>query len=181
MTGLNFFGEIYLKKISWEYYLRVGINLSINNVSNVDVKRLIHLVDMNLGSWKASSIFIIDVNFKIWGKKGELADEVFKYYRKFPLKEMHVGDTVHNQNTFMMKVTEKTAVLIGMRDSHIARLSATNLKGRINALSEFVILEDEIEEEQTEAGGTKEKLKKMEDSLDRIDEMLKNANRLFQE
>jgi hypothetical protein len=156
--------------------------LSINNACNVDIERLINLVEVNLGNWKARAILIVDVNFKIWGKRGELDKEVLSFYSKFPFREMHVGDTVHNQNTFMMKVTERTAVLIEMRDSHIARLSAINLKGRMNALSEFCTLDDYVEEkEDTKAGGTREKLKKMENSLDRIDEMLKIANRLFQE
>lgn len=156
--------------------------MSINNACNVDTERLINLVEVNLGNWKARAIFIVDVNFKIWGKRGELDMEVLRFYRKFPFREMHVGDTVHNQNTFMMKVTERTAVIIEMRDSHIARLSAINLKGRMNALSEFCILDDYVEDkEDTEAGGTRKKLKKMEDSLDRIDEMLKIADRLFQE
>lgn len=156
--------------------------MSINNACNVDVERLLNLVEVNLGNWKAKNILIMDVNFKIWGKRGELAKEVLSFYRKFPLRDMHVGDTIHNQSTFMMKVTEKTAVLIEMRDFHIARLSAINLKGRINALSDFCILDDYVEErKETEAGGTREKLKNLEDSLDRIEEMLKNANRLFQE
>jgi hypothetical protein len=135
---------------------------------------------MNLGSWKPSGIRIVDVNFKIWGEKGEFPDETLKHYRRFPLREMHVGDTVHNQSTFMMKVTEKTAVLIGMRDSHLARISATNLRGRINALSDFVVLDEYVEEKNsTEANGKREKLKKMEDSLDRMDEILKSADKLF--
>nr|MDO8083148.1 hypothetical protein [Candidatus Freyarchaeota archaeon] len=156
--------------------------MSGNNIDNIDIERLISLVEVNLGNWKARAILILDVNFKIWGKRGEISNEVLKFYRKFPFREMHMGDTVHNQNTYMMKVTERTAVLIEMRDSHIARLSAINLKGRINALSEFCILEDYVEErEDAEASGTREKLRKMEDSLDRIDEMLKSASRLFQE
>ena len=156
--------------------------MSTNNPSKIDIERLIRLVETNLGNWKADAVCIVDVNFKVWGEKGELPDNVLKFYRKFPFREMHAGDTVHNQNTFMMKVTEKTAVIVGMRDSHIARLSATNLKGRINALSEFVVLEQYIEEKKNnEAVGTREKLKKMEDSLDRMDEVLKNANKLFQE
>ncbi|WXG39855.1 MAG: hypothetical protein WED07_03360 [Candidatus Freyarchaeum deiterrae] len=156
--------------------------MSTKDPRKIDIERLIHLVEANLGNWKPSSIVIVDINFKIWGEKGEFPESALKFYRKFPFTEMHVGDTVHNESSFMMKVTDKTAVLIGMRDSHIARLSATNLRGRINALSEFVILEDYIEEKgSTEASGKKEKFKKMEDSLDKMDEMFKNADRLFQD
>ncbi len=122
--------------------------MSANNASNVSVDELINLVETNLGKWKPLAVFIVDINFKIWGKKGEVSSEIVDFYRKFPFKEMHVGDTLHNENAFMMKVTDKTAVLIGMGDSHIARLSAINLKGRINALSDFYTLEKIVEEKK---------------------------------
>lgn len=156
--------------------------MSIDNSDDKEVDRLINLVEVNLGNWKAKTIVILDVNFKIWGKRGEISTEILNFYRKFPFREMHIGDTVHNENTYMMKITGKTAVLIEMRDSHIARLSAINLRGRINALSEFCILEDRVAEKSaTDVNKTKEKLKKLEDLLNRIDEMLKNANKVFQE
>ena len=122
--------------------------MSVNNSGNLDVDALINLVEINLGRWKPLAVFIVDVNFKIWGKKGEMPEEILNFYSKFPFGEMHVGDTLHNENTYMMKVTEKTAVLIGMEDSHVARLSAINLKGRINALSEFYTLEKQVEEKK---------------------------------
>lgn len=156
--------------------------MSIDSTGNINIERLINLVEANLGNWKAKSILILDVNFKIWGKRGDAPTEILNFYRKFPFREMHTGDTVHNENTYMMKITGKTAVLIEMRDSHIARLSAINLRGRINALSEFCTLEDHVEEKPaTDVNKTKEKLKKLEDLLNRIDEMLKNANKVFQE
>ncbi len=120
--------------------------MSVNRSDNLNVDALINLVEINLGRWKPLAVFIVDINFKIWGKKGEMPEEIVDFYCKFPFGEMHVGDTLHNENTFMMKVTEKTAVLIGMEDSHVARLSAINLKGRLNALSEFYTLEKQVEE-----------------------------------
>ncbi|MGQ9723513.1 MAG: hypothetical protein ACUVXA_19585 [Candidatus Jordarchaeum sp.] len=122
--------------------------MSTNNVEPLDVDELIKLVKTNLGRWNANAIFIIDVNFKIWGRKGEIPNPILNFYRKFPFQEMHVGDTLHNENTYMMKVTEKTAVLVRMEDSHIARLSAINLKGRINALSPFYTLDKQVEEKK---------------------------------
>jgi hypothetical protein len=122
--------------------------MSVGGASDINVDELINLVETNMGSKKAKAIFIVDINFKIWGKKGEIPEEVLNYYQKFPLKEMHTGDTMHNESTYLMKVTEKTAVLIKVDDAHIARLSAINLKGRINALSPFYELEKYVEEKK---------------------------------
>ncbi|MFB0562216.1 MAG: hypothetical protein ACETWM_13515 [Candidatus Lokiarchaeia archaeon] len=120
------------------------------NKAKIQGEKLINLVEQNQGKWKTDAIFIVDINFKVWAKKGDLPDEILDFFSKFPFREMHIGDTVHNNNTYMMKVTEKTAVLIGMEDSHIARLSAINLKGRINALSPFYTLEKYVEAEGEE-------------------------------
>jgi hypothetical protein len=110
--------------------------------------KMIELVELNLGKWKPFAVVIIDINYKVWNQKGEIAPEVFEYYKKFPLSEMHLGDSIHNNNTFLMKVTEKTGIIVGMDDMHIARLSAINLRGRISALSEFYKLERFIEDEK---------------------------------
>ncbi|MEM3586274.1 MAG: hypothetical protein QXO71_03035, partial [Candidatus Jordarchaeaceae archaeon] len=75
-------------------------------------------------------------------------EEVLNYYQKFPLREMHIGDTMHNESSYLMKVTEKTAVIIKMEDAHFARLSSINLKGRINALSPFYEIEKYVEEKK---------------------------------
>ncbi|MEM3594449.1 MAG: hypothetical protein QXS27_06950 [Candidatus Jordarchaeaceae archaeon] len=96
------------------------------------------------GKWKPKSVYIVDVNFNVWGKRGELPQEVLSYYSKFPFWEMHIGDTLHNENTFMMKITEKTAIVVRMDDPHVSRLSAINLKGRINALSQFYTLDKQV-------------------------------------
>ncbi|MHA1361399.1 MAG: hypothetical protein ACTSP1_02455 [Candidatus Freyarchaeota archaeon] len=122
--------------------------MSVKGAGKFSVDELIKLVDANLGRWNAEAILIVDINFKIWGKKGEISDKILDFYRKFPFVEMHVGDTVHNENTYMMKVTDKTGVIVKMEDAHIARLSAINLKGRINALTQFYTLENYVEEKK---------------------------------
>lgn len=122
--------------------------MCVDKAGDLDLDALINLVELNLGRWKSCAIYILDVNFKIWGRKGELAEETLDFYRKFPFQEMHVGDTLHNENTFMMKVTDKTAVLVGMEDPHVSRLAAINLKGRINALSLFSTLDKNVEEKK---------------------------------
>lgn len=109
---------------------------------------MIEIVELNLGNWKPLAVVIIDINRKVWNQRGEIPPEVFDYYEKFPLAEMHVGDSVHNNSTFLMKVTEKTGVIIEMESLHVARLAAINLRGRINALSEFYKLEEFVQEEK---------------------------------
>jgi hypothetical protein len=122
--------------------------MSADGGGSLNIDELLNLVETNLGSKKASAIFIVDVNFKIWGKKGDFPEEVLKYYQKFPLREMHIGDTMHNESTYLMKVTDKTAVLVRMGDAHLARISAITLKGRINALSPFYALDKYVEEKK---------------------------------
>ena len=113
--------------------------------SNVD--KLIELVELNVGNWKPLAVAIIDVNYKIWGEKGSVPKEYLKYYEAFPLAGMHVGDNINNSSSFLMKVTEKTGVIVVMEDPHISRLAAINLRGRLNALSEFYTLEKFVKEE----------------------------------
>ncbi len=110
--------------------------------------KLFELVEMNLGSWKPSYVAIIDVNQKIWDQKGKIRSKLLRYYKKFPLSEMHIGDSVHNENTFLMKVSEKTGVIVEMNNTHIARLAAMNLRGKLNALTEFSKLENFIQERE---------------------------------
>lgn len=112
------------------------------------VDSMIEQVELNIGSWKPEALAIIDINYKVWGEKGKLPKKCLEYYRKFPLSEMHEGDTIHNSNSFVMKVTEKTGILVVMKDISLARLSAINLRGRINALSDFYSLEKLIMEKE---------------------------------
>ncbi|MEM2144144.1 MAG: hypothetical protein QW279_02195 [Candidatus Jordarchaeaceae archaeon] len=113
-----------------------------------EVDTLIQLVELNVGNWKPLAVAIIDINLKIWGEKGKIPQEYLKYYENFPLKGMHVGDSVNNSNSFFMKVTEKTGVIVVMQDPHISRLAAINLRGRLNALSPFYNLEKQIKEKE---------------------------------
>lgn len=118
--------------------------------SRIAGENIIELVERNLGRWKPNAVFILDVNFRIWSKKGEISDGILEYYRKFPFSEMHIGDALHNENTFMMKVTQKMAVLIGMKTPQLARISAINLRWRISTLSPFHELDKKVEEEKSE-------------------------------
>ena len=115
-------------------------------MSELNVNMLIELVELNIGSWKPEAVAIVDVNFKVWGEKGSILKEFLDYYLKFPLSDMHVGDIVHNSNSFLMKVTEKTGIIVTMKDPQIAKLAAINLSGRINALSEFYSIEKLVKE-----------------------------------
>nr|MDO8082423.1 hypothetical protein [Candidatus Freyarchaeota archaeon] len=112
-----------------------------------EVGKLIELVELNVGNWKPQAVAIIDINYKIWGEKGSIPKDVLNYYKKFPLSGMQVGDGINNNGSFLMKVTKKTGVIVMMGDHHISRLAAINLRGRLNALSEFYNLEKLIKEE----------------------------------
>jgi hypothetical protein len=109
---------------------------------------MIEQVELNIGNWKPESLAIIDINYKVWGEKGNIPKKCLEYYKKFPLTEMHEGDTIHNSNSFLMKVTEKTGIVVVMKEVSLARLSAINLRGRINALSDFYSLEKLIKEKE---------------------------------
>ncbi|MGQ9721182.1 MAG: hypothetical protein ACUVXA_07665 [Candidatus Jordarchaeum sp.] len=113
-----------------------------------NMNQLIELVEVNLGSWKPEAVAIVDVNHKVWCKKGNVLGEFLDYYRKFPLSDMHLGDSLHNSNTFFMKVTDKTGIIVVMKDPQVARLAAINLRGRLNALSDFYLLEKLVEEDK---------------------------------
>lgn len=114
-----------------------------------DISNMLKLVELNLGRWKPFAVLIVDINFKVWGQKGEIPTEALAYFKKFPIKEMHPGDSVHNSNAFLMKITEKTGIIVGIDDIQLSRLAAINLRGRISALSNFYNLEKFIQD-----GGT---------------------------
>jgi hypothetical protein len=118
------------------------------------IEKLIEDVERNKGGWKSKGIAIIDTDHSVLGVKGDVPQECLDYYLKFPISEMHEGDSINNSNSFLMRVTEKTAVIVVMKEGNLARLSAINLRGRICALSDFLKLD--LAEDQTEklAGGT---------------------------
>lgn len=124
---------------------------------DVDVDKLLSLVEVNLGRWKPLAIAIVDVNNKVWGKKGEIPAEFLEYYKSFPLRSMHIGDTVHNSNSFLMKVTDKVGIVIVMQDPHISRLASINLRGRINVLSEFYLIDRYVKDKKSILNDVKEK------------------------
>jgi len=116
----------------------------------LDDDQVFKIIEINLGKWKPQGIAILDVNFRVWGVKGEIPNNVINFYEKFSLSHMHIGDMVSNNNTFMIKATEKTGIIVAMKDNHLAMLSAINLKGRINALTALYEPEKSVEAEAEE-------------------------------
>jgi hypothetical protein len=127
----------------------------------ISIDRLIELVERNVGSWKPLAVAIVDINYKIWGEKGNVSKQFLDYYEKFPLSGMHVGDSINNSSSFLLKTTEKTGVIVIMEDPHISRLAAINLRGRLSALSDFYILEKQVKE--------KEKKTKLDEALNKME------------
>jgi len=114
----------------------------------IKIDKLMDLVELNVGKLKPEAIAIVDINNKVWGMRGEIPHEFFEYYKGFPLEGMHIGDSVHNNNSFLMKVTDKVGIIVVMRDMHFSRLAAINLRGRINVLSEFYILDKYVKKKK---------------------------------
>ena len=109
-----------------------------------NIDHVFKIIETNLGNWQPEGLAIVDFNFKVWGVRGDVPEDVLNFYRRFSLSEMHVGDTVHNNNTFMMKATDKIGVIVVMTNTHLSMLSAIHLKGRLNALSDLSDLEQKI-------------------------------------
>jgi hypothetical protein len=105
------------------------------------VEKLLEDVERNKGNWSSKGVAILDINNSVIGLKGDVPKECLDYYTKFPISEMHEGDSIHNRNSFLMRVTEKTAVVVVLSDEHFARLAAINLRGRISALHDFYLLD----------------------------------------
>ncbi len=114
-------------------------------IENFQMDEVINLIEINCGNWKPTSIAIIDRTFKIWGLKGEFPEKFVNLFENYSLDELKSGDSIHNGNSFLMKVTEKTAVIISMGDERLSILASANLRGRINALSDFYMLEKLID------------------------------------
>ncbi|MEM4446974.1 MAG: hypothetical protein QW461_06765 [Candidatus Jordarchaeales archaeon] len=117
--------------------------------SEIDTDKLVSLVETNIGRWKPLAVAIVDINNKIWGERGEIPAELLEYYKNFPLRDMHIGDTIHNNNSFLMKVTDKVGVIVIMQDPHISRLASINLRSRINVLSDFYVIEKYIKDKKS--------------------------------
>lgn len=122
------------------------MSLKWKGVCTLNIEKLPELVELNVGNWKIEAVYVIDSNFKIWASKGDVKNNILNYYRKFPLSEMEVGDIIiHNKNSFLLKVTEKTGVIVVTPEPHYSLVVAANLKGRINALNEFYKLDELIQ------------------------------------
>jgi hypothetical protein len=126
----------------------------------ININRLIDIVELNVGNWKPVAVAIVDLNHRVWGEKGNVSKEFLDYYEKFPISGMHIGDSINNSSSFLLKVTEKTGVIVIMEDPHISRLAAINLRGRLNALDDFYTLEKFVKE--------KDKKSKLDEALKKV-------------
>ncbi|MGQ9720561.1 MAG: hypothetical protein ACUVXA_04470 [Candidatus Jordarchaeum sp.] len=134
------------------------------------IEKLMDDVERNKGKWNSKGIAIINIENSIIGIRGKVSEECIEHYLKFPISEMHEGDSIHNGNSFLMRVTEKTAVIVVLGEEHFARLSAINLRGRISALHDFYLLDlDEKQSEKIlEKGTPKESSSILGDTLNKI-------------
>ncbi|MBS7247902.1 MAG: hypothetical protein QXW47_07995 [Candidatus Jordarchaeales archaeon] len=117
-------------------------------MNKIDVNELLRLVELNVGSIPLSAVAIIDMNFRIWAVKGKLEDilEVLKKYENVLLSKMKTGEEIHNDGSFLMKVTDKSYVLAAVKNPLLIKIAIANLRGRINALSSFYVLDKLIDE-----------------------------------
>jgi len=117
-------------------------------LNKIDVNELLRLVELNVGSIPLSAVAIIDMNFRIWAVKGKLEDilEVLKKYENVLLSKMKTGEEIHNDGSFLMKVTDKSYVLAAVKNPLLIKIAIANLRGRINALSSFYVLDKLIDE-----------------------------------
>ncbi len=126
-------------------YLRFGREIMLQSQL---LEKLMDDVERNKGNGNSRGIAILDVNSSVIGLKGDVPRECIDYYLKFPISEMYEGDSIHNKNSFLMRITEKTAVLVVLSEEHFARLAAINLRGRISALHDFYLLDLEGEDRE---------------------------------
>nr|MDO8077324.1 hypothetical protein [Candidatus Freyarchaeota archaeon] len=133
------------------------------------IDKLLNDVERNKGQWRSRGIAIVNVENSVIGVRGDVPAEYLEYYLKFPISEMNEGDSIHNGCSFLMRVTEKTAVIVVLNDEHFARLSAINLRGRISALHDFYLLDlDEKHSEKILERASTIPESILEDTLDKI-------------
>jgi hypothetical protein len=134
------------------------------------IEKLMDDVERNKGKWNSRGIAIISVDKSLIGIRGEVPEKCIEHYLKFPILEMQEGDSIHNGNSFLMRVTEKTAVIVVLSEEHFARLSAINLRGRISALHDFYLLDldDKHSEKVLGRSSPKESGSVLEETLKRI-------------
>ncbi|MBS7269977.1 MAG: hypothetical protein KIH10_14225 [Candidatus Freyarchaeota archaeon] len=114
--------------------------------ADIPIDEMIKLIEINVGNWKPVAVAIIDKNFRIWGMRGNVPQKVLDLFANQSLEEIRPGDSIHYDNTFLMKVTEKTAAIVSMGDVRLSILASANLRGRINALSDFYRLEKFVDD-----------------------------------
>ncbi|MBS7287870.1 MAG: hypothetical protein KIH01_03770 [Candidatus Freyarchaeota archaeon] len=115
-------------------------------------EKLLKVIESNIGKFSVEAIYIVDGDFNVWAHKGEIKGEVIGYYRKFPLATLNIGSFVCDKKSFLLKTTERTGVIVVMKEEHHTIMAAANLKSRINALSEFYELDKAIEILEKERG-----------------------------
>lgn len=117
-----------------------------------ELEKFVKLVELNVGSIPLSAVAIMDENLRIWAVKGKMEDilELLKKYNNVSLSKMKVGDEVHDDGSFIMKVTDRTLVLASPKNPLLTKLAIANLRGRINALSTLYVL-DKLAEQKFES------------------------------
>jgi len=111
----------------------------------LNTENIVKIIESNIGKLAVEAIYVIDTNFKVWAFKGEIKGDVLGYYRKFPLSMMNIGSMVHDKKSFLIKTTERTGVIVIMKEEHHTMIAAAKLKNRINALSEMYELDRILE------------------------------------
>lgn len=114
---------------------------------------IVKIVESNIGKLAVEAIYVVDTNFKIWALKGEVKGDVLGYYRKFPLAMMNIGSMVHDKKSFLIKTTERTGVIVVMKEEHHTLIAAAKLKERLNAFSEMYELDRVLEILEKEGKG----------------------------
>ncbi len=112
------------------------------------LERLMGTVEANLDRRRARGIAIVDDRFRLWAVRGQVAREDLAKYSKLPVGELEAGSLIHDQRSFLLKVSDRFMVYVAIAESELSMLAAATIKSRINALSDFYRLEkllDEIE------------------------------------
>ncbi len=117
---------------------------------DIQLIEFLKLIELNVGSAPLSTVAIVDMNFKIWAIKGKLDDAItlIEKYEKNSLVNMKVGEEMHNDNSFLMKVTDNLFVLATVKNPILLRIAIENLRGRINALSTLFVLDKLVNQQQ---------------------------------
>lgn len=116
------------------------------------LEKLMGVVEANLGKRRANGIAIVDDRFRVWASKGWVRREDLARYSKLPMRELEVGSLVHDNQSFLLKVSDRFMVYVSMEERGLSMIAAAALKGRINALSEFYKLDKALDEAEKGEG-----------------------------